>query len=267
MLRHNWGNLGRFPMLESTVSTLISAVALAASLFATWITLRNKVHDDRRQIRASVHSLLSQVFELRSKNECEKLELRKTGDYQAYNTRTNANLEHLTAITQLAREMIEQHRVALSASGYAIVANALAMSSDPTAAAYWKKAVDSAPAGYAKSSVMQNFGTYLYETGRHAEARQMFDAAAASLLQQGADPFALGRHHHVHAMTQQQAGLMADAETSYAAASQLYASVRNEQRRVFAQESLIQSRLAQTLPTQAQTPSASTQMQAALERA
>jgi hypothetical protein len=53
-------------------------------------------------------------------------------------------------------------------------------------------------------------------------------------------------------MTQQQAGLMADAEASYAMAEKLYAAVRNEQRRVFAQESLIQSRLAQTLPTQAQ---------------
>jgi tetratricopeptide (TPR) repeat protein len=239
-------------MEQSIISTLISAIALAASLFATWMTLRSKVHDDRRQIRASVHSLLSQVFELRSKNESEKLELRKTGDYQSYNTRTNANLEHLTAITQLAREMIEQHSVKLSASGYAIVANALAMSSDPAAAAYWKKAVDSAPAGYAKSTAQQNFGTYLYETGRHDQARQMFDAAAASLQQLGADSFALGRHHHVHAMTQQQAGLLADAETSYAMAERLYAAVRNEQRRVFAQESLIQSRLAQTLPTQAQ---------------
>lgn len=252
MLPHDWGNLGGLPMLQSTAATLISAVALAASLFATWITLRNKVHDDRRQIRASVHSLLSQVFELRSKNEGEKLELRKTGDYQVYNTRTNANLEHLTAITQLAREMIEQHRVALSASGYAIMANALAMSSDPAAATYWQKAVDGASAGYAKSSAMQNFGTHLYETGRHAEARQMFDAAAASLLQQGADPFAVGRHHHVHAMTQQQAGLMDHAEASYAAAAQLYASIHNEQRRVFAQESLTQSRLAQTLPRQGQ---------------
>ncbi len=250
---------------RSTVSTLISAVALAVALLATWITLRNKAHDDRRQIRASVHSLLSQVFELRGKNEVEKLELRKTGDYQAYNTRTNVNLEHLTAITQLAREMIEQYSVALSANGYAIMANALAMSSDPAAAAYWKKAVDSAPAGYAKSSTLQNFGTYLYETGRHAEARQMFDAAAASLKQQGADPFALGRHHHVHAMTQQQAGLTADAEASYAAAAELYASIRNEQRRVFAQESLIQSRLAQTLPTQAQAVSA--QMQVAVKSA
>lgn len=239
-------------MEQFTASTLISAFALAASLFATWMTLRNKAHDDQRQIRASVHSLLSQVFELRGRNESEKLELRKTGDYQAYNTRINANLEHLAAITQLAREMIEQHKVKLSTSGYAIMANALAMSNDPAAAGkYWNKAVDSATAGHAKSTVMQNFGTYLYETGRHDEARQMFDAVAASLLQQGADPFALGRHHHVHAMTQQQAGLTAEAEVSYAAAAQLYASIRNEQRRVFAQESLIQSRLAQNLPTQA----------------
>lgn len=258
-----WG----LPMLQSTVSTLIAAIALATSLFATWITLRNKAHDDRRQIRASVHSLLSQVFELRSKNESEKLELRKTGDYQAYNTRTNANLEHLTAITQLAREMIEQHRVTLSASGYAIVANALAMSGDPAAATYWQKAVDSAPAGYARSSAMQNFGTYLYETGRHTEARQMFDTAAASLLRHGADPFAVGRHHHVHAMTQRQAGLMADAEASYAAAETLYASISNEQRRVFAQESLIQSKLGQALPTQAHTRAASTQMPAAVKTA
>ncbi|NJO22773.1 MAG: hypothetical protein HC868_07315 [Sphingomonadales bacterium] len=252
-------------MLQSTVSSLISAIALAASLFATWITLRNKAHDDRRQIRASVHALLSQVFELRSKNESEKLELRKTGDYQAYNTRTNANLEHLTAISQLAREMIEQHRVALSPSGYAIMANALAMSSDPSAATYWQKAVDSASAGHSRSSTMQNYGTYLYETGRHAEAKQMFDAAAASLMKQGADAFALGRHHHVHAMTQQQAGLMADAEASYAAAAQLYASISNEQRRVFAQQSLIQSRLGQTLPTQTQ--AASAQMPAAVKTA
>lgn len=250
-------------MLQSTVSTLISGIALTVSLLATWITLRNKAHDDRRQIRASVHALLSQVFELRGKNESEKLELRKTGDYQAYNTRTNANLEHLAAITQLAREMIDQHRVTLSASGYAIMANALAMSSDPAAAAYWKKAVDNASAGHAKSSAMQNFGTYLYETGRHVEGRQMFDAAAASLQLQGADPFAVGRHHHVHAMTQQQAGLMADAEASYAAAAQLYASVSNEQRRVFAQESLIQSRLGQTLPTQMQTQAAAVQMKTA----
>jgi hypothetical protein len=216
------------------------------------MTLRNKVHDDRREIRASVHSLLSQVFELRRANEIEKLDFRKTGDYQAYNTRTNTNTEHLTAITQLAREMIEQYNVKLSTNGYAIMATALAMSNDPAAAAYWKNAVDSAPAGHGKLSAMQNFGTYLYETGRHTEGRLMFDAAAASLQQQGADPFALGRHHHVHAMTQQQAGLMAEAEASYAAASQLYASIRNEQRRVFAQESLIQSRLAQALPTQAQ---------------
>ena len=243
-------------MEQSIISTLISAVALAASLFATWITLRNKAHDDRRQIQASVHSLLSQVFELRSKNEGERLELRKTGDYQAYNTRFNANLEHLTAITQLAREMIEQYNVKLSANGYAIMANALAMSSDPAAAIYWKKAVDSAPAGYPKSTAQQNFGTYLYETGRHEEARQMFGAAAATLQQQGADSFALGRHHHVHAITQQQVGLTADAEMSYAMAEKLYAAVGNEQRRVFAQESLIQSRLAQTLPTQAQAASA-----------
>jgi tetratricopeptide (TPR) repeat protein len=243
-------------MLESTTSTLISAIALAASLCATWITLRNKAHDDRRQIRASVHALLSQVFDLRSKNESEKLELRRTGDYQAYNTRTNANLEHLTAIAQLAREMIEQHRVPLSASSYAIVANALAMSNDPTAGTYWKKAVETASAGHQASSAMQNYGTYLYETGRHGEAKQMFDAAAAALARSGADPFGLGRHHHVHAMTQQQAGLASDAEISYATAAELYASIRNEQRRVFAQESLIQSRLAQTLPTQLQTPEA-----------
>lgn len=249
----------------STISTLISAIALIASLFATWMTLRNKAHDDRRQIRASVHSLLSQVFELRGKNEIEKLELRKTGDYQAYNTRTNVNLEHLTAITQLAREMIEQYRVALSANGYAIMANALAMSNDPAAAAYWKKAVDSAPAGHSKSSAQQSFGAYLYDVGRHAEAQQMFDAAAASLRQQGSDPFALGRHHHVHAMAQQQSGLIAEAEASYAAATELYASIRNEQKRVFAQESLIQSRLGQTLPTQS--PDASGQMPAALQGA
>jgi hypothetical protein len=110
---------------------------------------------------------------------------------------------------------------------------------------------------------MQNYGTYLYETGRHAEAKQMFDAAAASLMNQGADAFALGRHHHVHAMTQQQAGLMADAEASYSAAAQLYASISNEQRRVFAQQSLIQSRLGQTLPTQTQ--AASAQMPAAVK--
>jgi hypothetical protein len=238
--------------MESTASTLISAFALVASLFATWMTLRNKVHDDRREIRSSVHSLLSQVFELRRANEIEKLDFRKTGDYQAYNTRTNTNTEHLTAITQLAREMIEQYNVKLSTNGYAIMATALALSNDPAAAPYWKNAVDSAPAGHGKLSAMQNFGTYLYETGRHTEARQMFDAAAASLQQQGADPFALGRHHHVHAITLQQAGLTAEAEASYAAASQLYASIRNEQRRVFAQESLIQSRLAQALPTQAQ---------------
>ncbi len=241
-------------ILGASVSTLISAIALAVSLLATWITLRNKAHDDRRQIRASVHALLSQVFELKGKNEIEKLELRKTGDYPAYNTRTNANLEHLTAITQLAREMIEQHRVTLSASGYAIVANALAMSSDPAAATYWKKAVESASAGHQASSAMQNYGTYLYETGRHAEARQMFDAAAASLARGGADPFAIGRHHHVHAITQQQAGLMADADVSYAAAAQLYASIANEQRRVYAQESLVQSKLAQILPTQQKMP-------------
>ncbi len=122
-------------MLQSTVSTLISGIALTVSLLATWITLRNKAHDDRRQIRASVHALLSQVFELRGKNESEKLELRKTGDYQAYNTRTNANLEHLAAITQLAREMIDQHRVTLSVSAYAIMAIALAIDSDTVGAA------------------------------------------------------------------------------------------------------------------------------------
>ena len=247
-------------MEQSTASTLISAFALVASLFATWMTLRNKVHDDRREIRTSVHSLLSQVFELRRANEIEKLDFRKTGDYQAYNTRTNTNTEHLTAITQLAREMIEQYNVKLSTNGYAIMATALAMSNDPAAAAYWKNAVDSAPAGHGQLSAMQNFGTYLYETGSHAEARQMFDAVGASLLQQGADPFALGRNHHVHAMTQQQAGLTADAETSYAAAAELYASIRNEQRRVFAQESLIQSRVAQNLPTQAQAVSAQVQV-------
>jgi len=247
--------------MESTASTLISAFALVASLFATWMTLRNKAHDDRRQIRASVHSLLSQVFELRGRNESEKLELRKTGDYQAYNTRTNMNLEHMTAITQLAREMIEQYKVKLSSNGYTIMANSLAMSNDPAAAStYWKKAVDSATAGHAKTTAMQNFGTYLYETGSHAEAKQMFDAVGASLLQQGADPFALGRNHHVHAMTQQQAGLTADAEASYAAAAELYASIRNEQRRVFAQESLTQSRLAQNLPTQAHAVSAQVQV-------
>jgi hypothetical protein len=61
-------------------------------------------------------------------------------------------------------------------------------------------------------------------------------------------------------MTQQQAGLTADAETSYAAAAELYASIRNEQRRVFAQESLVQSRLAQNLPAQAQAVSAQVQV-------
>ena len=251
--------------MESTASTLISAFALVASLFATWMALRNKAHDDRRQIRASVHSLLSQVFELRGRNESEKLELRKTGDYQAYNTRTNANIEHMAAITQLAREMIEQYKVKLSTNGYTIMANALANSNDPAAAvAYWQKAVDSATTG-TKSSVMQSFGSYLYETGSHAEARQIFAAAAALILQQGSDPFALGRHHHVHAMAQQQSGLVADAEASYAAATELYASIRNEQKRVFAQESLIQSRLGQTLPKQS--PEASGQMPAALQSA
>jgi hypothetical protein len=42
-----------------------------------------------------------------------------------------------------------------------------------------------------------------------------------------------------------------------------YASISNEQRRIFAQQSLIQSRLGQTLPTQTQ--AASAQMPAAVK--
>jgi hypothetical protein len=243
---------------KSAVSTLISAIALLLSLVATWITLRNKALDDRRQVRSSVHELLSQVFELRAKNEVAKLELRKTGDYQSYNTRTNANLEQLVTTTQLATEIIEQNRVSLSASGYAILATALAISSDPAAARYWQKAVDGASTTYQKTMFMQNYGTYLYEVGRAAEAGRMFDAAAALLLESGAEAFAIGRHHHVHAMTQHQAGLIDGAEVSYAAAAQLYASIGNEQKRIYAEQSLAQSRDAQTLPTNVQLPLAGT---------
>lgn len=233
---------------QSPTSTIISGVALIVALVATWITLRNKRHEDRRQIRSSVHALISRIFDLRAENEREKLTLLKTGDYQAYNTQTNANIEHLGAIAQLAKDLVEENHVRLSAGELAILANALAMSNDPVADAYWRKAVARASSAHDRTSLYQNYGSYLYATGNRVAGNAAFASAEALLKTAGNDPFSIGRHHHVHAMSQYQAGLASDAEASYDLAHQFYASVGNEQRQVFALQSLAQSRAAQTLP-------------------
>ena len=55
-------------------------------------------------------------------------------------------------------------------------------------------------------------------------------------------------------MTEQQAGLLAEADASYETAARYYGSVGNEQQRIFAEQSLVQSRLAQSLPVDGQLP-------------
>lgn len=224
----------------------ISAIALVAAVIANVSASASKANENRVQARNTVNSLCVKIAELSTQIQVYRVEQKDTTDLTLYNTRVNATVRQVVALATLARDVLAKSGIKAAAVEYALIADAIAMSGDPSAETMWTQAVAAARTRHDRIDLMQRFAEYLYTVGNTERGAVAYRDARAAMAGE-ATPFEIGRNLHMEAVASANAGQAGAARPLFDEARGYYQQMPEGATRTYALNSL-ESALKSALP-------------------
>lgn len=219
----------------------ISAVALIAAVIANVSASASKANDNKAQARNTVNGLCVRIAELSTQIQVFRVEQQGTSNLALFNTKINATVRQVVALATLARDILAKSGIKAAAVEYALIADAIAMSGDPSADALWAQAVGTARTRHDRIDLMQRFAEYLYSAGKAARGAVAYGEARAAMGAE-ATPFEIGRNLQMEATASANAGHTDSARALFDEAREYYAQMAEGTPRTYALNSLTSAR-------------------------
>ncbi len=214
--------------IKPELAVSIAALALSAM---TWTAgAVRKRAEDRRQMRAQVNDLISQLSTLKASLDVARAEATSLTDVPLYNARLFALTKHIASLGARAVELHREGALKLSPTEFAVIAEALSLRVQPLAETYWRKALSASTDTVDQFDNLIGYGDYLLLCGRQQDAHNAFDNARAAAA---GDPDMIGQVWYAQANFEARGGLRAEAVRSYGEALRAYRAIANAALRDF----------------------------------
>ncbi|HYM72369.1 MAG TPA: hypothetical protein VET89_05265 [Stellaceae bacterium] len=221
----------------------ISIFAFLLSLIATTLSLRNKKHDDRRDLRSLLNDSISKIRTART--DQAKYRVEYAGNQQAEYVASLFNYQ-INSLARLAVYITEQIPSLVTDIEYATVADAFAWTGDQQKARqYWDTAISSSKDRYYEIINRRDYANFLFTYGSVGEGRDQYRRALnLSPVSDDTSKYLTGYTYRMWGVSEHAAGNELSAKECFDKAAEAYGTIAVSGFRAFALADLDQMRQA-----------------------